>query len=60
MSIAFIINSSIDTGFFPAFLKEDYVQPIFKSDDKENPSNYRPISILPTISKIFERHIANQ
>ena len=31
-----------------------------KKGDKSNPENYRPISILPTISKLFERHIASQ
>ena len=34
--------------------------PIFKNSDRSDPNNYRPISILPTISKIFERHLTNQ
>ena len=34
--------------------------PIFKSGMKDLAENYRPISILPTISKIYERHIASQ
>ena len=59
-SIAHIINSSISQGIFPDALKEAYVIPIFKGGTREDPSNYRPISILPTISKIFERHIAQQ
>ena len=33
------------------------VFPIFKNGAKDDPSNYRPISILPTISKIFEKHV---
>ena len=33
------------------------VFPIFKGGNKSDPSNYRPISILLTISKIFERHV---
>ena len=58
--IASIINNSISSGLFPDKLKEARVLPIFKSGVKEEPENYRPISILPTISKIYERHIATQ
>ena len=58
--ITSIINNSIATGVFPDVLKEARVLPIFKSGDKERAENYRPISILPTISKIIERHIALQ
>ena len=55
-----IINNSIRTGIFPDKLKEAKVIPIFKSSDRSDPNNYRPISILPTLSKIFERHLTNQ
>ena len=58
--IASIINNSISSGIFPDKLKEARVLPIFKSGIKEEAENYRPISILPTISKIYERHIATQ
>ena len=58
--ITSIINNSIRLGIFPDSLKESFVMPIYKNKDKEDPNNYRPISILPTISKIFERHIASQ
>ena len=56
-SIAALINKSITTGQFPDKLKIAKVFPIFKNGDKTDPSNYRPISILPTISKIFEKHV---
>ena len=56
-SIALLINKSIKTGKFPTQLKPAKVIPIFKGGTKTDPSNYRPISILPTISKIFEKHI---
>ena len=56
-SIAMLINKSIKTGTFPFQLKQAKVHPIFKGGTKSDPSNYRPISILPTVSKIFEKHI---
>ncbi|MCG8048030.1 MAG: reverse transcriptase domain-containing protein, partial [Candidatus Thiodiazotropha endolucinida] len=56
-SIAMLINKSITTGQFPTHLKLAKVFPIFKGGTKTDPSNYRPISILPTVSKIFEKHV---
>ena len=56
-SITLLINRSIIRGQFPSQLKCAKVFPIFKGDAKTDPSNYQPISILPTISKIFEKHI---
>ena len=50
-----IINCSFDTGIFPDKLKIAKVCPIFKSGDKDIISNYRPISILPSFSKFFEK-----
>lgn len=58
--ITSIVNNSIASGVFPDELKLAKVIPLFKSGPREDPCNYRPISILPTISKIFERHMANQ
>ena len=50
-----LINQSFEVGKFPDALKIAKVLPIYKKDDKTNFSNYRPISILPAISKIFEK-----
>jgi hypothetical protein len=39
-------------------LKIAKISPLFKSGDKSLPGNYRPISVLPILSKIFEKHVA--
>ena len=54
-----IINKSISQGIFPSELKLARVIPIFKSNDKQNISNYRPISILTFFSKVFEKILHN-
>ena len=54
-SIAKLINKSIATGCFPSQLQQAKVLPIFTGGTKSFPSNYRSISILPTISTIFEK-----
>ena len=56
-SIAMLINKSIATGQFPSQMKLAKVLPIYKGGEKSDPSNYRPISILSTVSKIFEKHV---
>ena len=43
------------TGIFPEKLKYALIKPIFKNGDRNNVSNYRPISLLPAFSKVFER-----
>lgn len=55
--IAGLINKSIDSEKFPNQMKCAKVFPIYKGGHKSDPSNYRPISILPSFSKIFEKHI---
>ena len=52
-----IVNLSISSGIFPDPLKIARVVPIFKSGDHRMFVNYRPVSILPIYSKIFERVI---
>jgi hypothetical protein len=50
-----IFNQSLATGQIPEKFKIAKVIPIFKSGDALNPSNYRPISLLSTFSKILEK-----
>ena len=45
---------------YPASLKYADITPIFKKDDKTDKTNYRPISILPNLSKIYKRFMQNQ
>ena len=48
------INSSIKSSTFPACLKSADVIPLHKKGKKDKKDNYRPVSILPTLSKCFE------
>ena len=50
-----VVNSSLDEGVFPQKLKEAKVVPIHKSGSKTQVSNYRPISLLTSFSKVFEK-----
>jgi len=58
--ITAIINKSLKEGAFPTKLKLAMVIPIFKKGDKTKCPNYRPISLLSNISKIFERIMYNR
>ena len=53
--LAKIFNQSISDGIFPDVMKLAEVVPLFKSNDKTLTENYRPISLLITISKILEK-----
>ena len=58
--LTFIINQSLLTGIFPEKLKIAKVLPLFKKNDCMIMDNYRPISLLPAISKVFEKVVYNQ
>lgn len=53
--IAELINTCFQTGTFPKILKKAVVLPLHKKGDFETLSNFRPISILPPVSKIIEK-----
>ena len=55
-----LINKSINNSIFPEKLKEAQVVPLFKKNNSLDKCNYRSVSILPTISKFYERAIYEQ
>ena len=54
------INSAILNGKFPSELKMADVIPIFRNDDPFEKAHYRPISLLPSLSKVYEKLIYQQ
>ena len=58
--IVHLFNLSIRAAVFPAKLKTSRTVPVFKSGDPLSCDNYRPISLLSSISKILEKFVANQ
>ena len=58
--LAYIVNLVIQTNKIPRVWKTAKVVPIHKKGSKDNPMNYRPISILPVLSKVLERAIHQQ
>ena len=59
LPLTHIINESLVTGVVPSKFKIAKVMPIFKTGQCDDMYNYRPISILPSLSKIMEKIIAN-
>ena len=58
--LTIIINQTLKKRFFPKKLKIAKVVPIYKAGDNTMFTNYRPISLLPAASKVFERAIHDQ
>ena len=55
-----VINSSLEAGLFPDKLKVAKIIPIYKAGEVDTFTNYRPISILSSFSKIYERVMYNR
>lgn len=53
--LTMIMNTSIKTGVYPSKLKHAKIIPVFKNDAEDDPGNYRPISLLSNINRIFEK-----
>ena len=58
--ICHFFNVCVDKGMFPSVLKHADIAPAFKKGYRGSKENYRPVSILPVISKIFEKLLCNQ
>ena len=59
-SLVYLFNTSLETSQFPDPWKIARVSPIFKDGDKIEKSTYRPISVLPVVSRLFEKLVFNQ
>ena len=55
--ITYICNQSINQSTFPSKWKEAKVSPLHKNGPHDDINNYRPISILPVLSKVLEKHV---
>ncbi len=55
-----LFNKSVDRDSFPDEKKDSDISALFKNSDSFKKKNYRPIIVLPSVSKVFERLLANQ
>ena len=53
-------DDSLETGTFPDSLKLADITPIFEKKDPVSKTNYRPVSVLPIVSKLFEKIMQKQ
>ncbi|CAB3254900.1 unnamed protein product [Arctia plantaginis] len=58
--LTFILNLCIKTGVFPDLFKKALIHPIHKAGDADQVNNYRPISVLPCLSKVLEKIMNNR
>ena len=60
LPLTHVFNLSLDQGVFPEAFKLSRTVPIFKAGDPSDMNNYRPISCLPTMSKVLEKYVSNK
>ena len=58
--LTLLINQTLSTGIFPNALKISRIKPLFKQGKSFLFTNYRPISLLPSMSKIYEYVVFEQ
>ena len=58
--LTLIINQMLESGIFPDSLKIAKIIPLYKKENINSITNYRPIPLLSTLSMVFERVIFNQ
>ena len=59
-SLTLIFNASLAVGSMPDGMKLAHVTPVFKAGNPQDPGNYRPVSLLPIVSKLLERIVHRQ
>ena len=55
-----LVNASLTSGTVPVCFKAAHISPLFKSGDATSPNNYRPVSLLPILSRILEFFVKKQ
>lgn len=58
--VSHAVNLSFTEGIFPEILKVAQIVPVHKKGDKKEPGNYRPIALLPVLSKIIEKALCKR
>ena len=59
-SVTYIMNRSLKTGIVPSEWKHAKVTPLYIEGNRDDTNNYRPISVLPVVMKIFEAAVNSQ